>query len=313
MQVSRATKRRRLLRRIWTNRWFYVMLLPGLCYFAVFKYAPLYGIQLAFKDYVLAGIEASPWNNFAHFRYMLFEQGFVPAFRNTLVISGMRILLGFPFPILLALFLDELVLPKYRRTVQTIYTFPHFLSWVLLAGLLQNLLGASGMVRKVAMLFSPQASETWNLLYDNDAYRWILVFTDIWKEAGWGAIIYLASIAGVDRSLYEAATIDGANRWQRIWSVTLPSIAPMIAIQFILRVGAAMEGGFDQVINTYTPPVYDKGDILDTYIYRLSFVRTSGVNLGFTTAVGLFKNVINFILLLMANSLTRALGQKTIL
>ncbi len=313
MQVSRATKRRRLLRRIWANRWFYVMLLPGLCYFAVFKYAPLYGIQLAFKDYVLAGIEASPWNNFAHFRYMLFEQGFVPAFRNTLVISGMRILLGFPFPILLALFLDELVLPKYRRTVQTIYTFPHFLSWVLLAGLLQNLLGASGMVRKVAMLFSPQASETWNLLYDNDAYRWILVFTDIWKEAGWGAIIYLASIAGVDRSLYEAATIDGANRWQRIWSVTLPSIAPMIAIQFILRVGAAMEGGFDQVINTYTPPVYDKGDILDTYIYRLSFVRTSGVNLGFTTAVGLFKNVINFILLLMANSLTRALGQKTIL
>ena len=313
MQVSRATKRRRLLRRIWTNRWFYVMLLPGLCYFAVFKYAPLYGIQLAFKDYVLAGIEASPWNNFAHFRYMLFEQGFVPAFRNTLVISGMRILLGFPFPILLALFLDELVLPKYRRTVQTIYTFPHFLSWVFLAGLLQNLLGASGMVRKVAMLFSPQASETWNLLYDNDAYRWILVFTDIWKEAGWGAIIYLASIAGVDRSLYEAATIDGANRWQRIWSVTLPSIAPMIAIQFILRVGAAMEGGFDQVINTYTPPVYDKGDILDTYIYRLSFVRTSGVNLGFTTAVGLFKNVINFILLLMANSLTRALGQKTIL
>lgn len=313
MQVSRASKRRRLLRTIWTNRWFYVMLLPGLCYFAVFKYAPLYGIQLAFKDYVLAGIEASPWNNFAHFRYMLFEQGFVPAFRNTLVISGMRILLGFPFPILLALFLDELVLPKYRRTVQTIYTFPHFLSWVLLAGLLQNLLGASGMVRKVAMLFSPQASETWNLLYDNDAYRWILVFTDIWKEAGWGAIIYLASIAGVDRSLYEAATIDGANRWQRIWSVTLPSIAPMIAIQFILRVGAAMEGGFDQVINTYTPPVYDKGDILDTYIYRLSFVRTSGVNLGFTTAVGLFKNVINFILLLMANSLTRALGQKTIL
>ena len=313
MQVSRATKRRRLLRRIWANRWFYVMLLPGLCYFAVFKYAPLYGIQLAFKDYVLAGIEASPWNNFAHFRYMLFEQGFVPAFRNTLVISGMRILLGFPFPILLALFLDELVLPKYRRTVQTIYTFPHFLSWVLLAGLLQNLLGASGMVRKVAMLFSPQASETWNLLYDNDAYRWILVFTDIWKEAGWGAIIYLASIAGVDRSLYEAATIDGANRWQRIWSVTLPSIAPMIAIQFILRVGAAMEGGFDQVINTYTPPVYDKGDILDTYIYRLSFVRTSGVNLGFTTAVGLFKNVINFILWLMANSLTRALGQKTIL
>lgn len=313
MQVSRAIKRRRLLRRIWANRWFYVMLLPGLCYFAVFKYAPLYGIQLAFKDYVLAGIEASPWNNFAHFRYMLFEQGFVPAFRNTLVISGMRILLGFPFPILLALFLDELVLPKYRRTVQTIYTFPHFLSWVLLAGLLQNLLGASGMVRKVAMLFSPQASETWNLLYDNDAYRWILVFTDIWKEAGWGAIIYLASIAGVDRSLYEAATIDGANRWQRIWSVTLPSIAPMIAIQFILRVGAAMEGGFDQVINTYTPPVYDKGDILDTYIYRLSFVRTSGVNLGFTTAVGLFKNVINFILLLMANFLTRALGQKTIL
>jgi len=312
--VTKAgSKRRALMRSIWRYRWFYLMMLPGLSYFILFKYAPMYGVQLAFKDYVLGGIAESPWNDFAHFKYMFFEQGFVPAFRNTLVISFLRILFGFPFPIILALMINEIQLPKFRKGVQTIYTFPHFLSWVLLAGIMQNLLGSSGMVRKVVMLISTEAGDNWNLLYDNNAYRWVLVLSDMWKEAGWGTIIYLAAIAGVDGALYEAATIDGANRLQRMWYITLPSILPMITIQLILRVSSIMEGGFDQVINTYTPPVYDKGDILDTYIYRLSFVRTSGVNLGFTTAVGLFKNIINFIMLVIANTITKALGQKPII
>ena len=273
----------------------------------------MYGIQLAFKDYVIKGIAASPWNNFEHFKYMMTEPEFLPALRNTLIISFYRILFGFPFPILLAIMINEVYMPRYKRVLQTIYTFPHFLTWVVMAGIMLNLLGSTGMVRKVAEIFVPGIGDNWNLLYNKAAFRSLLVISDIWKEAGWGTIIYLAAIAGIDQSLYEAATIDGCNRWQKIWYITLPGIVNMIAIQFVLRVGAVMEGGFDQIFNLYKPPVYETGDIIDTYIYRLSFVENTGVDMGFTTAVGLFKNVINFILLMVANFVTKALGQETVL
>ncbi|MDR2649175.1 MAG: ABC transporter permease subunit [Clostridiales bacterium] len=303
----------RLRREILQYKWIYLMLLLPLAFFVVFRYMPLYGIQLAFKDYKLAGIKASVWNNYEHFKYMFLEPGFLPAFRNTLIISFMRILIGFPFPIILALMINEVRMARLRRVFQTIYTFPHFLSWVLLAGIMLNLMGSTGMMRRIVGLFSPEMSDNWNFLYDGGTFRWLLVLSDMWKEAGWGTIIYLASIAGIDQALYESTEIDGANRLQKIWYITLPGIISMIAIQFVLRVGAIMEGGFDQVFNLYTPPVYAMGDIIDTYIYRLSFVRASGVNLGFPTAVGLFKNIINFILLIAANGVCRMLGQKTVL
>lgn len=313
--VARPRKRsfQHTLRVMWDYRWIYLMLLPCLAYFIIFKYVPMYGIQLAFKDYKLAGIAASPWNNFEHFKYMMSEPQFLPALRNTLIISFYRILFGFPFPIILAIMINEVYMPRYKRVLQTIYTFPHFLTWVVMAGIMLNLLGSTGMVRKVSEIFVPGIGENWNLMYNKNAFRTILVVSDIWKEAGWGTIIYLAAITGIDQSLYEAATIDGANRFQRIWYITLPGMINMIAIQFVLRVGAVMEGGFDQVFNLYTAPVYETGDIIDTYIYRLSFVKSTGINLGFTTAVGLFKNVINFILLMLANGVTKALGQETVL
>lgn len=298
---------------MWDYRWIYLMLLPCMAFFIIFKYVPMYGIQLAFKDYVIKGIAASPWNNFEHFKYMMTEPEFLPALRNTLIISFYRILFGFPFPILLAIMINEVYMPRYKRVLQTIYTFPHFLTWVVMAGIMLNLLGSTGMVRKVAEIFVPGIGDNWNLLYNKAAFRSLLVISDIWKEAGWGTIIYLAAIAGIDQSLYEAATIDGCNRWQKIWYITLPGIVNMIAIQFVLRVGAVMEGGFDQIFNLYKPPVYETGDIIDTYIYRLSFVENTGINMGFTTAVGLFKNVINFILLMLANAVTKALGQETVL
>lgn len=298
---------------MWDYRWIYLMLIPCLAYFIIFKYVPMYGIQLAFKDFKLAGIAASPWNNFEHFKYMMSEPQFLPALRNTLIISFYRILFGFPFPIILAIMINEVYMPRYKRVLQTIYTFPHFLTWVVMAGIMLNLLGSTGMVRKVSEVFVPGIGENWNLMYNKNAFRTILVVSDIWKEAGWGTIIYLAAITGIDQSLYEAATIDGANRFQRILYITLPGMINMIAIQFVLRVGAVMEGGFDQVFNLYTAPVYETGDIIDTYIYRLSFVKSTGINLGFTTAVGLFKNVINFVLLMLANGVTKALGQETVL
>ena len=304
---------KKTLRVMWDYRWIYLMLLPCMAFFIIFKYVPMYGIQLAFKDYVIKGIAASPWNNFEHFKYMMTEPEFLPALRNTLIISFYRILFGFPFPILLAIMINEVYMPRYKRVLQTIYTFPHFLTWVVMAGIMLNLLGSTGMVRKVAEIFVPGIGDNWNLLYNKAAFRSLLVISDIWKEAGWGTIIYLAAIAGIDQSLYEAATIDGCNRWQKIWYITLPGIVNMIAIQFVLRVGAVMEGGFDQIFNLYKPPVYETGDIIDTYIYRLSFVENTGVDMGFTTAVGLFKNVINFILLMVANFVTTALGQETVL
>lgn len=304
---------KKTLRVMWDYRWIYLMLLPCMAFFIIFKYVPMYGIQLAFKDYVIKGIAASPWNNFEHFKYMMTEPEFLPALRNTLIISFYRILFGFPFPILLAIMINEVYMPRYKRVLQTIYTFPHFLTWVVMAGIMLNLLGSTGMVRKVAEIFVPGIGDNWNLLYNKAAFRSLLVISDIWKEAGWGTIIYLAAIAGIDQSLYEAATIDGCNRWQKIWYITLPGIINMIAIQFVLRVGAVMEGGFDQIFNLYKPPVYETGDIIDTYIYRLSFVENTGVDMGFTTAVGLFKNVINFILLMVANFVTKALGQETVL
>ena len=304
---------KRTRRIIWENRWIYLMLIPVLAYYIIFKYKPMYGIQLAFKEYKLAGITASPWNHFEHFKYMFVEPQFWPALRNTLVISLLRVIFGFPFPIILAILINEVYLPKYKRVLQTIYTFPHFLTWVIMAGIMLNLLGSTGMVRKFFDLFNPEIGENWNLLYSNSSFRTILVVSDIWKEAGWGTIIYLAAITGIDPSLYEAATIDGANRWQQMRFITLPGMISMIAIQFVLRVGAVMEGGFDQIFNLYTPPVYDTGDIIDTYIYRLSFTKSTGINLGFPVAVGLFKNVINFILLMLANFVTKALGQETVL
>jgi putative aldouronate transport system permease protein len=274
---------------------------------------PFYGIQLAFKDYRLKGIAASPWNDFAHFKFMTLEPGFIPAFMNTIVISFMRIVVGFPFPILLALLINELRMMRFKRVLQTVFTFPHFLSWVLLSGIMLNILGSNGMVRKIVGVFSPAMFESWKLLYDGYAFRWLLVLSEMWKSAGWGTIIYLAAIAGIDQALYESADIDGANRLQRIWYLTLPGIAGMISIQLILRIGAIMEGGFDQIFNLYSPPVFAQGDIIDTYIYRISFVRASSVDFGFSTAVGLFKNVINFALLIAANSIVRAMGQKTVL
>jgi len=306
-------KKGELKRWILYYKWIYVMLIPPVAFFFIFRYMPLYGIQLAFKDYVLAGVSASPWNDFEHFKFMFSEPGFIPAFRNTIIISFMRIFIGFPYPIILALLINEMRMRRYKRVLQTIYTFPHFLSWVLLAGIMLNLLGSNGMVRQFIGMFDQKAFDDWNLLYNAGAFRWTLIFSDMWKSAGWGTIIYLAAIAGIDQALYESAEIDGANRFHKMWYITLPGIAGMIAIQFILRVGAIMEGGFEQIFNLYSPPVFSTGDIIDTYIYRISFVRASGINFGFPTAVGLFKNIINFALLLSANALARLLGQRSVL
>jgi putative aldouronate transport system permease protein len=310
---TRTLNRKALRKRIWEYRYIYLMLLLPVAYFFIFKYRPMYGLELAFKEYSLKGITASPWVGLDQFKRKMTEPEFFTAFWNTLIISFYKILWGFPFPILLAILISELRSVKYQKIVQTVLTFPHFLSWVILAGIVLNLLGDTGSIKKLVTVFNPAMIKQWNVLYDKSFFRTLLVSTDIWKEAGWGTIIYIAAMAGISPDLYEAAAIDGCNRFQKILYVTLPGLIGIIVIQLLLRVGYVMDGGFDQVFNLYSPPVIPTGDTIDTYIYRITFQRNVSLDFGFSTAVGLFKNVINFALLIIANTLSKRFGGESVM
>ena len=299
LKTSRGWKL--LGKKVWQYKWIYlIMLLPGLAVTFVFKYLTMPGILLSWKTFVptfgdtsLFGfLESSPWVGWQHFTRLFRESAFWTATGNTLIISLLKLVFGFPFPIILSILINELVFKKYRRVLQTVYTFPHFL----------------GIIKRFAMLFDPSVQDTWNVLYNTRWFRTLLIASDMWKEGGWGTILYLAAIAGIDPALNEAATIDGANRFQRIIHVTLPQIRDLIVIMFILQVGNMMNANFDQIFNLYSEPVYKVADVIDTYVYRLTFQSSTVMDYGFSTAVGLFKNVINFALILAANWASKAAG-----
>ncbi len=295
---------RPLLRRMWENRYVYLILLPGLIYFVIFKYIPIYGLQLAFKKLnVSSGISGSPWVGLDNFRYLFINQEFWFAVRNTLILGFMQIVIFFPFPIALAILLDELGGKRYKRVVQTVYTFPHFLSWVIVSGIAMNLFSMQGAINNLMEVLNLQRHQ---FLTDKGVFRWLLIFALMWKESGWNAILYMAAITAIDPALYEAATIDGANRWHRIRYVTWPGISMIVVVTLILRVGSMLEAGFEQVLNMYNPAVYDVADIIDTYIYRITFQRPA--NFGVSTAVGLFKGLTNCVLLLSANWVSMRIG-----
>lgn len=297
-----------LLRRAWESRYMYLILLPGMIFFVVFRYIPIYGIQLAFKNFVAAlGINGSPWCGWENFEYLFLNKDFWYAVRNTVIISYLQIAFCFPFPILLALLLNELKSARYKKIVQTIYTFPHFLSWVLISGIVMNMLSSTGVINNIVAALGGTKSQ---FLTDKTLFRSILIFFLNWKEAGWSCILYLSAITAIDPALYEAATIDGANRWHRMRYITWPGISMIVVVMLILRIGSMMDVGFDQVINMYNPSVYEVGDIIDTYVYRITFQRAG--NFGVSTAVGLFKGLTNCILLLSANGICRALGSEGI-
>ena len=297
------------------------MVAPALSLIFVFRYMPMPGIFLSFQTFkptfggagIYDFLKSSEFVGLQHFRRMLIEPAFWTAMRNTVVISLMHLAIGFPFPILLALMINEVYTRKYKRFMQTVYTFPHFLSWVVVAGIMLNIFGDSGAIKKIAVMLEPALQQNWNFLYNTDIFRWFLVFSGIWKGAGWGTILYLAAIASVDQSLYEAATVDGCGRIKKIIHITLPGIVGMIVIMFILNVGNIMNSNFDQVFNLYSAPVHPVGDVIDTYIYRLTFQSSTMMDYGFTTAVGLFKTVINFTLLVTANFLARRAGHDGII
>ncbi len=302
-------KKKPLSIRVGHAKYLYLLILPGLIWMIIFKYGPMYGAQIAFRDYMFnLGFWHSPWVGLENFERMFIDPAFFRALRNTLIISFGKIIWTFPVPILLALFFNELRTGLFKKGLQTIYTFPNFLSWVTVAGIVLNVFGSRGAINAV---IQELGFERVRFLVSTDFFRPLIYISDNWKTAGWGSIIYLAAISGIDPALYEAATIDGAGRWQKMFRITLPSIRATIMILLILNIGGLMNAGFDQVFNLYNPAVYETGDIIDTFIYRVTF-QQGFTDYSFTTAVGLFKSVVNFLLIISANRLGHALGQPTL-
>ena len=300
--VSPASGRRHpLLRRIWKDRMFYLILLPGICYFLIFHYQPMYGALIAFKDYKVAkGILGSQWVGMKNFLEFFHHPSSWIVTRNTIIFSFYKLLFGFSAPILLALLLNEVKNRFLKRFVQTVTYMPHFMSWVVIAGIVTFALSPStGIVNKllVAMGFEPVY-----FMVSPEYFHGILVVTDIWREMGWGSIVYLAALSGISAELYEAAMVDGAGRWRQTIHITLPSLAPTIVIMLILRMGTIMNAGFDQVYTMYNPAVYGVSDILDTFVFRMGL---ESAKYSFATAVGLFKSLISFCLVVITNQVAR--------
>lgn len=304
--ASAVPNKTSLWKRILLNWQVYVLLLPGLIWYTIFCYMPMGGLSLAFKTYKAnLGIWMSPWVGLQNYEFVFRDPDFFRALGNTVVISFCRILFQFPVPIILALLINEIRGQRYKKVLQTIYTFPHFLSWVIVASIMLNLLGNNGTVN--AML-GALGIEPINFLGDEKIFRPMLYITENWKGAGWSAIIYMAAISGIDTEQYEAADIDGAGRLMKMVYITLPCIKPTIVVMFILAVGGIMNAGFDQIFNLSNPAVRDVSDILDTYIYRITF--QSSADFSFSTAIALFKSVINFIFLISCDRISKLVGEN---
>ncbi len=286
-----------LHRRILRNWETYVLLLPGLVWYFIFCYMPMGGLTLAFKSYKAnLGILGSPWVGLSNYEYVFNDPAFFQALINTLIISAVRILVEFPVPIILALLLGEIRRKGYQKALQTIYTFPNFLSWVVVAGVMINVFESSGLVNGLIVSLG---GEEVNFLSSSTSMFVLLFVTNIWKSAGWSSIIYLAAIAGIDSEQYEAATIDGASRFQQMIYITLPSLLPTISVMLILQIGNMMNAGFDQIFNLSNPAVEESLDVLDTYIYRITFQASA--DFSFSTAISLMKSLVNFLLVILAN------------
>lgn len=280
---------------------FYLMLLAPMILLAIFSYGPMYGLLIAFKDFSPGlGILESPWNNFEHFKRLFDDFLFIRALRNTIIISLLKILISFPAPIIFALLLNEVRQMKFKKVTQSISYLPHFMSWVILSAMIVEVFSPErGIINYFITLFG---GDPVHFLASKSAFIPILIGTDIWKEIGYAAIIYLATMSSIDTGLYEAAEMDGANRFHKMIHITIPSIMPMIIILFILRLGSVLNAGFDQILNLYNPLVYEVADIIDTYVYRAGLEQ---FQFDYATAVGLFKNVVGILLILGANAIIR--------
>ncbi|MFE4710622.1 MULTISPECIES: ABC transporter permease [unclassified Paenibacillus] len=298
-----------IFRKIYRQRYLQVMALLGIAWMIVFNYIPMYGIIIAFKEYdIISTISEAPWVGLDHFKEFLQDDALIEVIRNTLGISLIKLIVGFPLPIVFALLLNEVRSVFFKKSVQTITYLPHFLSWVVLGGILATWLSDVGVINKILLAMNVIDAP---ISYLAEAkYFWtIIIASDIWKELGWSAIIYLAAISGVSPELYEAATIDGAGRFQKILNITLPSIMGTISILFILAVGGVLNSNFDQILVLRNQLNASASNVIDIYVYQ------TGLNEGrysYSTAVGLLKNVIALTLLIGANSVTKKLNNTSL-
>lgn len=279
----------------------YALLAPTIVWFIMFLYLPMYGLQIAFKDYsVFRGVVASPWVGLEHF-YTLFENAqFLRSIRNTFFISGLSLIFGFPVPIILALMFNEILNQKFKKSMQTIVYLPHFISMVIIAGIVISVFSPSAGV--VSFVMQKLGFEPIYFLSRPEWFRPIFIGSGIWQEAGFQSIIYLAAIAGVSPALYESAVMDGATRWQMMWKITIPLILPTIIIMLIIRVGNLLEVGFELIILLYQPATYETADVISTFIYRQGLV---GSQYDLAAAAGLFNAIVAFILVISANTFSR--------
>lgn len=301
-------KEKGVLEHIMLNKSLYILLVPGLIYYLIFYYFPMYGITMAFKDFdMFSGLFSSDWVGLMHFKQLLQSDTFLIVFRNSVLISSYKLLINFPTPLMLAILLNEVRNVYFKKTIQTIVYLPYFLSWVVIAGLVVNLLSPSTGV--INTLLKSMGNEPINFLANKLYFRTIIVLSDLWRTLGWNTVIYLAALAGIDPSLYESAKIDGASRFQQIIRITIPSIQSTIIVLLLLKIGNIMNNGFEQIFLLSNPMVYDVGDVFETYVYRLGLVEA---RYDFSTAVGLFKSALAFIMLLSANTLARKFGERGI-
>ena len=293
-----TSQKRRFLRKYWA---LYVLSVPGLIYFVLFKYIPMFGVVIAFQNYnIFKGIRGSEWIGFENFERMFKYAEFLLILKNTLLIGVYDLIFAFPVPIILALLMNELRLMVYKKIVQTVVYMPHFLSWIIVGGFVVGILSPStGIVNKLIGLFGVDPIY---FLGDESYIRTILITSGIWKDSGWGTIIYLAAIAGINPDLYEAAEIDGANRFKQVLKITVPSILPTIVILLLLHIGNFLDFGFERVFVFLNPLNNHNGEIIDTYVYRAGLIDRQ---YSYTTAIGLFKSVVGLFLIVVANRFSK--------
>ncbi|TXK84284.1 sugar ABC transporter permease [Paenibacillus sp. N3.4] len=289
------------------NKLLYVMLFPVLLYYVIFHYAPMYGAIIAFKDFSpRLGIWGSDWVGFEHFQAFFTGPYFWRTIKNTVLISFYQLVFGFPAPIVLALLLNEVRNALFKRTVQTVTYMPHFISLVVICGIIKDFTTSDGVINDLIVFFG---GERTTFLLEPSFFRSVYVSSGVWQHIGWGTIIFLAALTGIDQEQYEAAKIDGAGRWKQMTNVTLPGLMPTIIILLILEVGRMMNVGFEKVILLYNPGTYETADIISSYVYRAGL---QDFNYSFSSAVGLFNSVINFILLLSSNWLSRKFNDTSL-
>ncbi|WP_141499740.1 ABC transporter permease [Paenibacillus luteus] len=297
-------------------RWFRIisqfelqsMVWPGLIFLFVFAYIPMYGILIAFKDYdMFLGVTGSPWVGFDHFVEFFFDPNFFRVMRNTLAINGLNLIIGFPAPIIFALLLNEISTMKFKRFVQTISYLPHFVSWVVFGGLILTILSPSNGILNYLLMQLGLISEPINFIGDANNFWYILVSGEVLKGLGWGAIIYIAAISGVDQEMYEAATIDGAGRLQKMWYVTLPSIMGTVVIMLIFAISAILNTGFEQILVLQNPLNLDTSETIDTYVYKTGIQQ---MRYSYSTAVGVAKSIVAVLLLLSANYFSKKITNQ---